>query len=213
MKPQPCQLGPGTHVTHPTYLPAYLPTHPMHPAQPYPYPLPSHTDPMQCPAGCSRCALINGTVACSACSKDYTLWDTSCRYCKDALNNHCLRCKYSYVCGECAANYTLVSTSPDTGYCVPECRLEFCKRCEDGNPKRCAQCPEGRYLDAAGACQKCAWANCGSCGTGGSPCTSCTTQYTFDSATAPTACVKCADLKCATCKSGDPNTCTKCKSQ
>jgi len=130
--------------------------------------------------------------------------------CKDSLKAHCLRCSSADVCGECAANYTLYSPGPGSGqWCIPECHVDNCTQCADGDPYRCTQCPEGRYLDANSTCQLCSLAHCGTCSSGGSPCLSCATGYTFDSATAPTACAKCG-YNCAVCTPGDPATCTKC---
>ncbi|KAL4502619.1 hypothetical protein ABPG73_014376 [Tetrahymena malaccensis] len=154
-----------------------------------------------CDSSCKTCSKPIDPNQCLSCNDGFFLDGSKCTVC----SSPCKTCdSTSTKCLSCIANYTYDSSK---NTCSPICDSS-CKSCSKPNdPNSCISCNDGSFLDGS-KCSACT-SPCKTCDTSATKCSSCVTDYTFDSS--KNQCNPNCDASCKTCsKPKDANQCLSC---
>ncbi|EWS75215.1 leishmanolysin family protein (macronuclear) [Tetrahymena thermophila SB210] len=154
-----------------------------------------------CDISCKTCSKPKDANQCLSCNDGAFLDGTKCTLC----TSPCKTCDtLSTKCSSCVTNYTYDNSK---NQCNPDCDIS-CKTCskpKDAN--QCLNCNDGAFLDGT-KCTLCTLP-CKTCDTVSTKCSSCVTNYTYDSS--KNQCNPDCDASCKTCSNPkDANQCLSC---
>ncbi|KAL4503914.1 hypothetical protein ABPG72_022544 [Tetrahymena utriculariae] len=154
-----------------------------------------------CDTSCKNCSKPIDSNACTSCNDGSFLDGSKCTIC----TSPCKTCDTSAT--KCLSCITGFSYDTSNSICNPNCdsSCKSCSKPNDGNA--CLTCNDGTFLDGT-KCTLCT-SPCKTCDTLPTKCSSCITNYTFDSS--KNQCNPDCDTSCKTCsKPKDSNQCLSC---